>query len=145
MLKPETQDLASFVDGVDNVYEAQQRVAQIYFQDGSINDACPPLKTLIHIMANGNFEGKTINDSVIRSMFTRDYLLQSDWYQERLKIKQQRDCSLWQRHREYILLRISETEPTDSVIHELTQKLAATEHMVAEVSHPSYLEFFKVL
>ena len=116
MLKPETQDLASFVDGVDNVYEAQQRVAQIYFRMAPSTTPCPPLKALIHIMANGNFEGKTINDSVIRSMFTRDYLLQSDWYQERLKIKQQRDCSLWQRHREYILPAISETEPTDSVI-----------------------------
>jgi hypothetical protein len=96
MLKPETQDMDSFVDGVNNVYEAQQRVAQLYFQDGSIDDACPPLKALIHIMANGCFEGKVITDSTIRFMFTREYLLQSDWYQERLKIKQQRDYLLWQ-------------------------------------------------
>jgi hypothetical protein len=140
MLKPETQDLASFVDGVNNVYQAQQRVAQIYFQDGSINDACPPLKALIHIMANGSFEGKTITDPAIRSMFTRDYLLQSDWYQERLKIKQQRDCILWKQHRDYILQRISETEQTDSFNQELTRKLEATELMLAQVSHPSYLE-----
>jgi phosphoenolpyruvate carboxykinase (diphosphate) len=139
-LKPETQDLASFVEGVDNVYEAQQRVAQIYFQDGSINDACPPLKALIHIMANGNFEGKTINDPAIRSMFTRDYLLQSDWYQERLRIKQQRDCILWQQHRDYILQRISETEQNDTMNQELTQKLAAAESMLDEVFQPSYLE-----
>lgn len=31
-------------------------------------------------------------------MFTRDYLLASDWYQERLEIKQKRDIDLWQRH-----------------------------------------------
>jgi hypothetical protein len=37
MLKPETQDMPSYVDGIDNVYEAQQRVAQQYFQDGSID------------------------------------------------------------------------------------------------------------
>jgi hypothetical protein len=140
MLKPETQGMASYVDGVDNVYEAQQRVAQIYFQDGSINDACPPLKALIHIMANGSFEGKTITDPVIRSMFTRDYLLKSDWYQERLMIKQQRDHKLWQQHRDYILQRISETEQTDAVYQELTYKLTVTERMLAEVSHPSYLE-----
>jgi phosphoenolpyruvate carboxykinase (diphosphate) len=140
MLKPETQDLASFVDGVNNVYEAQQRVAQIYFQDGSINDACPPLKALIHIMANGSFEGKTVNDPEIRSMFTRDYLMQSDWYQERLKIKQQRDCLLWQKHRDYILRRIGETEQTDSFNQVLTHKLRATERMLAEVAHPTYLE-----
>ena len=139
-LQPETQDLASFIDGVDNVYEAQQRVAQIYFQDGSINDACPPLKALIHIMANGDFEGKTVNDPAIRSMFTRDYLLQSNWYQERLIIKQQRDCMLWQQHRDYILQRLGETDQKDAIYQELTQKCAATEQMLAEVSHPSYLE-----
>jgi len=65
-------------------------------------------------MANGNFEGKT---SMIR-LFAQCSLaityLQSDWYHERLKIKQQRDCMLWQQHRDYILQRISETEQTDS-------------------------------
>ncbi|WP_262966269.1 hypothetical protein [Methylobacter psychrophilus] len=140
MLKPETQDLTSYVDGVDNVYEAQQRVAQIYFQDGSINDACPPLKALIHIMANGSFEGKSITDPDIRFMFTRDYLLKSDWYQERLIIKQGRDHGLWQQHRDYILQRISETEQTDSFNQVLTYKLEVTERMLAEVSNPSYFE-----
>jgi hypothetical protein len=91
-------------------------------------------------MANGNFEGKSINDPAIRSMFNRDYLLQSDWYHERLKIKQERDCMLWQHHRDYILQRISETEQTDIINQELTQKLAAAESMLAEVSRPSYLE-----
>lgn len=31
-------------------------------------------------------------------MFTREVLLASDWYQERLAIKQQRDVALWERH-----------------------------------------------
>jgi hypothetical protein len=73
-------------------------------------------------------------------MFTRDYLLQSDWYQERLKIKQQRDCMLWQQHRDYILQRISETEQTDSFNQALAHKLEVTQRMLAEVSHLSYLE-----
>ncbi|MDO9239920.1 MAG: hypothetical protein Q7U30_07890, partial [Methylicorpusculum sp.] len=95
MLKPETQDLDAFIDGIDNIYEAQQRVAQLYIEDGTVEDACPPLKALIYIMAEGQYEGKTIDDPTIRSMFTRDYLLASDWYQERLEIKQQRDLQLW--------------------------------------------------
>ncbi len=140
MLRPETQDLEGFIDGVDNVYEAQQRVALLYFQDSSIDDACPPLKALIHIMAYGEFEGKSIDDPSIRSLFTRDYLLHSDWYQERLQIKQQRDCKLWQQHRDYILQRISETDPTDALNQVLTDKLAAAELMLAKVSSPSYLE-----
>ena len=139
MLKPETQDLDSFVDGVNNVYEAQQRVAQLYFQDGSIMDACPPLKALIHIMANGSFEGKLITDPAIRSMFTYDYLLQSTWYKERLIIKQQRDALLWQQHRDYILQRMSETEETDSLHQILSDKLAVSVRMLDEVSGLSYL------
>ena len=31
-------------------------------------------------------------------MFTREALLASDWYRERLAMKQQRDMALWDRH-----------------------------------------------
>jgi hypothetical protein len=49
-------------------------------------------------MAHGHYEGRTINDPGIRDMFTRESLLASDWYKERLRIKQQRDIALWERH-----------------------------------------------
>ncbi len=45
-LRPETQDLDAFVDGVHNITEAQERVALQAFDDGSIEDACPPLRAL---------------------------------------------------------------------------------------------------
>ena len=141
MLKPETQDLAAFVDGVDNVYEAQQRVAQMYFLDGSVNDACPPLKALLHVMAYNHYEGKTISDPAVRDMFTREYLLASDWYQQRLEIKQQRDYALWLRHRDRIMQRLNEMEQTDpDTSSELTIKLEETERMLSLISHPDYLE-----
>jgi hypothetical protein len=35
-------------------------------------------------------------------MFSREYLLNSAWYHERLAIKQQRDVNLWQRHLDYM-------------------------------------------
>ncbi|MGZ5050881.1 MAG: hypothetical protein ACXWF8_04285 [Methylobacter sp.] len=144
MLKPETQDLASYVDGIDNVYEAQQRVAQLYFQDGSINDACPPLKALLHIMAHGQYEGKTVGDPAIRGMFTRDYLLQSDWYQQRLQIKQQRDSTLWQQHKAYIEQQLGKTDQNDSISRaELNQKLEAAEYMLDKVNAPAYLEYLQ--
>lgn len=141
MLKPETQDMSSYVDGIDNVYEAQQRVAQLYFQDGSIDDACPPLKALLHIMAHGQYEGKTVGDPAIRGMFTRDYLLQSDWYRQRLQIKQQRDSALWLQHKTYIEQQLSKTEQNDSASRaELNQKLEAAEYMLDKVNAPAYLE-----
>ena len=98
ILKPELQDPAVFADGVANIVEAQRRVASAYFEDGTIEDACPPLQALIHIMAHGHFEGRDANDPAIRGMFTREALLASDWYRERLTVKQRRDVALWERH-----------------------------------------------
>ena len=39
MLRPEMQDLALFVAGVDAIVEAQRRVALNYFEDGSVEAA----------------------------------------------------------------------------------------------------------
>lgn len=102
MLKPESQDLDAFAEGIRNITEAQQRVARDYLDDGSIEDACPPLRALLHIMAEGTFEGKGVDHPEIRAMFCRNTLLASDWYRERLAIKQRRDIDLWKRHVAYI-------------------------------------------
>jgi hypothetical protein len=98
ILKPETQGIDVFVDGINNIVEAQQRVAQRYLDDGSINDACPPLQALLHIMATGEYQGMDVHHPGIRYMFTREFLFKSDWYHERLEIKQVRDIALWNRH-----------------------------------------------
>src|SRR5439155_3986197 len=65
ILKPETQDFAQYVDGIKNITEAQQRVASEYLQDGSIADACPPLRALLSIMAMGTYDGKDAHDPAI--------------------------------------------------------------------------------
>jgi len=100
-LKPELQDIEAFVDGINNIVEAQQKVALSYFEDGSVEAAIPPLKILLHVMAFGNFEGKSITDSDLRKMFSREYVLQSDWYIERLKNKQTQDIALLQQKIDY--------------------------------------------
>ena len=98
ILRPEKQDMDAFAAGVDAIVAAQTRVAENYFYDGSIEAACPPLKALLHIMARGEWEGKGIGDPRFRKMFTREALLESDWYKERLRAKQARDMALWGRH-----------------------------------------------
>jgi hypothetical protein len=98
MLRPEKQDLSQFAAGVDAIVETQTRVALQYFEDGSVNAACPPLKALLHIMAHGSYEGRGVDDPVIRGLFTRETMLRSEWYRERLAVKQQRDVALWTRH-----------------------------------------------
>ena len=98
ILKPEKQDLESFVDGIGNIVEAQQRVALQYLEDGSIEDACPPLQALLLIMATGKYSGMDVHHPDVRAMFSRESLLASDWYHERLDIKQRRDIELWEQH-----------------------------------------------
>ncbi len=84
MLKPELQNLADFADGINNIVEAQQKVAKSYIEDGSVEAAIPPLKAILYIMAEGKYEGKTANDPEVRKLFDRDNVIKSDWYQERL-------------------------------------------------------------
>jgi hypothetical protein len=98
ILRPESQSLEDFVDGIENIVEAQQSVAATYLADGSVEDACPPLKALLHIMAHGNYEDKNAHHPDIRAMFSREALLASVWYRERLETKQRREIALWQRH-----------------------------------------------
>ncbi len=98
ILRPEKQDLAMYVSGIHAIAETQARVAQQYFEDGSVEAACPPIKALLHVMAHGHYQGMTAANPALRQMFTREALLASDWYQQRLTAKQQRDISLWQRH-----------------------------------------------
>jgi hypothetical protein len=102
ILRPETQDFAAYVDGIRNICEAQQKVAKLYIDDGAIEDACPPLKALLHIMAHGEYQGMTAQSPELRALFTREELLKSDWYKQRLRTKQQVDIRLWQRHLAYL-------------------------------------------
>ena len=85
LLRPELQSMAEFVDGVENIAQAQAKAARDYILDGSADrGAIPPLRALLHIMAEGSFEGHGIEDPEIRRLFTRDYVLASDWYEKRL-------------------------------------------------------------
>jgi hypothetical protein len=97
-LRPETQDLEAFVDGVHNITEAQQRVALQAFEDGSVEQACPPLRALLSIMAHGTYEGKDAHHPDVRRLFTLEAVQGSGWYRERLAAKQRVDERLWRRH-----------------------------------------------
>ena len=98
ILRPEKQDLAMFAIGVRAITEAQRSVALNYFKDGSIEAACPPIRALLHVMAYGEYEGIRETDPRLLKMFTRESLLASDWYQDRLRTKQTIDIALWTRH-----------------------------------------------
>jgi hypothetical protein len=92
MLRPELQDMDVFADGVANIVATHQRVAQSYFDDGSIAMACPPLKALLEVMAHGQTgQGLGLESPALRALFTRESVLASDWYAARLDAKQRSD------------------------------------------------------
>jgi hypothetical protein len=138
MLRPETQDLAMFAAGVDAIVEAQTRVSRQYFEDGSVEAACPPLKALLYIMACGSWQGRGVDDPAVRGMFTRESLLASDWYAERLRVKHRRDGDLWRRHIAALEAFRAGGAPASGVDVEF--RLAEARRQLARVSSPGYLD-----
>lgn len=141
MLKPELQGLEDYVDGINNIMEAQEKVALRYFEDGSIAAAIPPLKILLHIMAYGNYEGKDISHPELRAYFERDYVINSDWYKERLKLKQQKDIKFYEDQMGYLERFISHIDNYDIVIEmDLNNRLQNVKNLYQEASSNEYLD-----
>ena len=141
ILQPETQDLESFADGIKYIVEAQQRSAQQYFDDGSIELACPPLRALLSIMAFGTFEGKTERDPAIRQMFTKEALLSSDWYRERLLTQQKRDLQLWERHQNYLKQYQQDRPNADPAVREaIHHRLLIVTSELDRIQQPAYVD-----
>ncbi|MCD1082366.1 hypothetical protein LI939_07730 [Cutibacterium acnes] len=89
MLRPELQDADIFADSVRTISTTHARVAKAYFDDGTVSLAVPPIRALLEIMVNGVCsEGWTLDDPELREMFTRESVLASDWYAERIDAKQ---------------------------------------------------------
>ena len=110
-----------------------------YFEDGSVDAACPPLKALLHIMAHGQFEGKTLSDPRFRGMFDRNAVLASEWYQERLTTKQKRDIGLWQRHIAALQSFSPEADGAAGVSFDLQERLRNGREQLARVTAAGYL------
>jgi len=143
LLKPETQNLDDFADGIDNIVEAQERVARQYFDDGSIEEACPPLQALLAIMADGNYRGMDIHAPAIRALFTRDNLLASDWYRQRLQVKRERDLALWTRNlNELIRFKQNPNNVEESRRLDLDKRIAYAQARFDKLADPeSWREF----
>ncbi|HYI92480.1 MAG TPA: hypothetical protein VEX68_02965, partial [Bryobacteraceae bacterium] len=141
LLCPEKQGPSMFAEGVDNIVAAQTRVALNYFEDGSVDAACPPLRALLHIMAHGSYEGLGIDAPEIRAMFTLDSLLSSDWYRERLEVKQERDVALWKRHINSLEYFNTSGIPPGNL--DIQARLTIAKDQLARVSSPGYPEELK--
>jgi hypothetical protein len=140
-LKPELQDQAVFVTGMENIVGAMRTAAERYFADGSIEQACPPLRALLHIMRDGAWEGRGIEDPAFRKLFDRDTVLASDWYRARLKAQQTIDAQGWERHARYLERFLKRRNyagvASELDIHAKLERVSA----LARASHePSYVD-----
>ena len=138
MLRPELQDMDVYVQGIENIVSSQKAVSLNYFEDGSVEAACPPLKALLHIMAYGQYESCGADDADFRAMFSRDALLGSSWYRERLECKQQRDIALWGRH--IAALEQFQSGRTARNLTDLAERVEIAKREFARVSAPTYLD-----
>jgi hypothetical protein len=88
MLQPEKQSMEIFADSMANIVDAHRRAALRFFEDKTIDNACLPMKALLHIMAHGDYEGMQLDSPEFRSLFDRKTIMESDWYRERLSVCQ---------------------------------------------------------
>ena len=140
ILKPELQDADSFADGLLHIAEAQQRVALLYMEDGGYELACPPLKAVLSLMAYGQYEGMSINDPELRELFTRENLIKSDWYQQRIEAKQRVDIEHWGK----LVGQLKEYNEKSAGYEfaselDLLSRIEFAETKLKEVSSPDYL------
>lgn len=90
-------------------------------------------------MAYGHYEGMGIEAPAIRALFDRNKMLESDWYRERLLVKQQRDIALRKRHAAALEAFRTHMHEIDPVIN-VPERQALIERELERVSHPAYLQ-----
>jgi hypothetical protein len=142
MLRPETQDYDIFADGMDNIVETQRRVAEVYWNDGSVEDACPPLRALLHIMRHDQYDGKGLDHPDIRGLFTRENLLASGWYADRLSAKQAAEGRLWHEHVRNLKEFLDKEHYADEAVRlGIAERLAQARRHLSWVESHDFLKF----
>ena len=140
MLKPEKQDQSIFSEGIRLIQSTHKQVAQHYFEDGSYQDACPPLKALLHIMIEGEYQGMTLESPAFRNLFTRENLLSSDWYHERLQAGQNKQNAQWKKHLQYLDTCLQKGTTDEQQRDEIQKKIQYAQSQLDKTAAPDYLE-----
>ncbi|MDO5712151.1 MAG: hypothetical protein Q4P32_10495 [Micrococcales bacterium] len=142
MLRPELQDLSVYAETMDTVVATHERVAKAYFDDGTVELACPPLRALLEVMAYGaTSDGLTLSSPEFRDLFTRESVVASDWYAARLDASQDEARAQAGRGVETLTAFI-ESPGAERVVERLglRQRLAAAQERVSQAGAPSFRE-----
>ncbi len=140
MLKPELQDMESYVDGINNITETHKKIAQAYVADGHVNSAVPPLRALLHIMATGSYEGMTETSPEFRAMFTRESILASDWYTDRLAELQSKTVSYYSKSVKTLESYLENSDRhAEKMVSLVTTNLTETKELLALAQSDQYI------
>lgn len=142
MLRPELQDIETYVASIDTIVTTHQRVAQSYLDDGTVALAVPPIRALLEIMATGaSSEGLGLHDEAFRRMFDRGVVLASDWYLARLAALQESDVAHGQRALAAMRRFVDESTNADAAERlRIPARIAAMEAQLDEAVRPGALE-----
>ncbi|EMD46379.1 Hypothetical protein EHI5A_126350, partial [Entamoeba histolytica KU27] len=135
-LKPELQDLAIYADSYEYMSQTDKGIAMNYVKDGTVEGACPPLKALIYIMANGEYNGMTRESKEFREMFDPEVVLNSEWYKERLVTRQKLEVAKLNKDLAYLNKTIAEKP---RLAETLNKQIAAVKEELQYVSSEEYL------
>jgi hypothetical protein len=140
-LRPELQDRACFAEGMDNIVQAMRTAALCYFADGSVAQAVPPLRALLHLMRDGTWNGAGSDAPEFRALFTRESVLASDWYRARLAAQQRRDAHLADTHVRYLENFLARANYADVAAQlRIREKLTALQSAAQATRQPDYLQ-----
>lgn len=141
MLRPELQDMESFVASLSNLSITQKRVTEGFMKDGTYEALCPPLQALVSIMIHGHFDGMGREHPEFRKIFSRENVMNSDWYKERLLVKQDREVKFWSTNIAYLekIIAKKNFEATTEQLN-LRTKLQNAKDELDRVKSSTYIE-----
>ncbi len=128
---------SSAIFQADNIKEEKQKqVAWQYLKNENMAVAIPPLKALLLKM----LERSGNREDFSAKLFSRENLVQSDWYHARLKAKQSRYLVLWQRHLQNLEKFLNEnSDPKIAERLNLKRRLQVTHEHLLSVASREYV------
>jgi hypothetical protein len=92
-------------------------------------------------MAYGHYEGKDISHPELRKYFDREFVLKSEWYHARLKLKQQKDTDFLKNQIEYLIDFIAQPNNNELVKDmQILNRLENAKNQLKHVESEKYLE-----